>query len=96
MRLTICALALAAMTAGPALAADPAVAQKIAPPEPQKVARTVFVCDDSAKTKRAFEREYGKMEFVTAEAAAAKGESWSAPKCVTAAEARRLKQLAAR
>jgi hypothetical protein len=33
------------------------------------------------------------MEFVTADRAVAKGETWSAPKCVTSAEARRLIQL---
>jgi hypothetical protein len=34
------------------------------------------------------------MEFVKAEdVAAARGQSWAAPKCITPTEARRLKQL---
>lgn len=90
MRLTICALVLAALAAGPALARDAVPANK----QDNAAARTVYVCDNSSMTRRAFTREFGKMEFVTAEAATAKGERWAAPKCVTPAEARRLKQLA--
>ena len=64
-----------------------------APPKP---ARTVYVCDSSAMTRRAFAREFGSADFVTAEQAAAKGAVWKAPKCISRSEARRLKQLASR
>jgi len=91
MRLMICAFALSALAAGPALAKEATPATT-----PEKVARSVYVCDNSAMTRRAFTREFGSMEFVTAEKAAAKGAAWTAPKCITPAEARKLKQLATR
>jgi hypothetical protein len=91
MRLMTCALVLSALAAGPTFAKEAAPATA-----PEKATRTVFVCDNSAMTRRAFAREYGRVEFVTAEKAAAKGAAWTAPKCITPAEARRLKQLAGR
>jgi hypothetical protein len=60
-----------------------AVAQTASP-------RTLYVCDTSNLTRRAFAREYGSAEYVTAAEATAKGQSWAAPKCITPAEARRL------
>lgn len=93
MRLMICALALSAVAAVPALAKDtPAKTEA----QQKPAARTVYVCDNSAMTRRAFTREHGAMEFVTAEAAASKGQAWTAPKCMTPAEAKRLKELAKR
>lgn len=91
MRLIVCAFVLSALAAGPALSKEASPATAAA-----KAARTVYVCDGSAMTRRAFTREFGSMEFVTAEKAAAKGATWTAPKCVTPAEARKLKQLAGR
>lgn len=80
-------LVLAALTAAPAFAGE-------ATSPTAKTARTVYVCDASAMTRRAFTREYGAMEFVKAEAVVTGREAWKAPKCVTPGEARRLKQLA--
>lgn len=94
MRLMTCALALSAVAAVPAFATDAPAKAEQQPQQP--AARTVYVCDSSAMTRRAFTREHGAMEFVTAEAAAAKGKAWTAPKCMTPAEARRLKELAKR
>lgn len=95
MRLMICALALSAVAAVPAFATD-TPAKKAEEQQQQPASRTVYVCDNSAMTRRAFAREHGAIEFVTAEAAAAKGKAWTAPKCMTPAEARRLKELAKR
>jgi hypothetical protein len=95
MRTLFCVLAFAAVASGPALAetAPNAVAQgKDA--VMSKSARTVYVCDASTMTRRSFTREFGAMEFVTAEQAMDKSQTWSAPKCVTAAEGRRLQQMA--
>lgn len=94
MRTLICALALAAVSAVPAFAEQATGAASRASDASARTARTVYVCDASAMTKRAFAREFGSVEFVKAEAVVAKGEAWKAPKCVTANEARRLKQLA--
>lgn len=94
MRTLICALALAAVSAVPAFAEQATSAASRASDASARAARTVYVCDASAMTKRAFARQFGSVEFVKAEAVVAKGEAWSSPKCMTANEARRLKQLA--
>ena len=91
MRLMICAIALSAVAAVPALAKDAPAAT-----ETTKPTRTVYVCDNSAMTRRAFAREHGATEFVTAKDAAAKGKAWAAPKCIKPAEARKLRDLAKR
>ena len=104
MRSLLCGLGLVIAFAGPGFAqptfAGPSVAET-APSASAKgvdavsrAPRAVFICDSSAMTRRAFEREFGAIEFVKAEAAVAKGEAWTAPKCVTDSEGRRLKQLA--
>ncbi|MBL8772708.1 MAG: hypothetical protein JNK30_15095 [Phenylobacterium sp.] len=90
MRAMLCAAVFSAMIAGPALA-QPAPAQAGEPGA--KPSRTVYVCDKSAATRRGFEREFGvAAQFVKADQAAATGGSWAAPKCITAAEARKLKR----
>jgi hypothetical protein len=88
MRYVFPALVLSALLSAPAAAGD---AQTV---DARDGARVVYVCDSSAMTRRAFTREFGSMEFVKAEdVAAARGQSWAAPKCITPTEARRLKQL---
>lgn len=95
MRIVVCAAVLSALLAGPALSKTPnANDQAVNAAQTAKASRTVYICDNSAMTRRAFAREFGAIEFVKAEAVAAKGEAWAAPKCMTASEARRLKQLA--
>lgn len=101
MRFLACAIVLSALAAGPALSdSEPADADKAkaasAVQDAPKPSRTVYICADTAETRRAFAREFGKVEFVRAEQAASQGAAWTAPKCITAAEARRLKQLATR
>lgn len=104
MRIVLCAAALA-LLAGTAAAGEPAVNAAAAGKDAgaQAATRAVYICDSSAMTKRAFAREHGSAEFVTAKDVA-RGETWATPKCITAAEARRLragkpldaKQLAAK
>ena len=93
MRMMIPVLVLAAMAAVPAFAQEAAGVAKAVDPS-AKAGRTVYICDGSAMTRRAFTREFGVMEFVKAETILTKSGTWSAPKCVTPTEARRLKQLA--
>ncbi len=62
----------------------------------QSKARTVYVCENNAMTRRAFAREFGKVEFVSAAEAKAGGAAWDTPKCITASEARRLKLASVR
>lgn len=90
--------ALLAMTAAPALAAqapstatagqDAAARTADAP----KAAKVLYVCDKSDATRRAFAREFGSAEFVDAKAAL-DADAWSAPRCITPAEAKRLKRM---
>lgn len=93
MRIALFAVAFAAL-AGGALANEPPNAQaqaKDAAVAAQRSAKVLYVCEDNAMTRRAFAREFGAAEFVTAEAVRADGKAWAAPKCITSAEARRLK-----
>ncbi|MFZ5720275.1 MAG: hypothetical protein ACOY5Y_12530 [Pseudomonadota bacterium] len=97
MRTIVCVVALAALSAGSALATETPDANRHAKEAVAlegKAERTLYICENDTLTRRAFTREFGTVEFVTAEEAAAKGQAWDAPKCITSYEARRLKQLA--
>lgn len=94
MRIVLCALGFMAMSAGAAWAADAQTGQAKPASDAARAPRLLYVCDTDAMTRRAFAREFGAAEFVTAERARAKGEAWTGPKCIRPAEARRLKQLA--
>lgn len=101
MRMVLCFAAAAALLAGPALGHEPTnaasapAAGKDAVSEARagKEAREVYICDSSTMTRRSFAREFGSAEFVTAEAVA-RGNVAGAPRCMTNAEARKLKRLA--
>ena len=52
-------------------------------------ARQVFVCNRSAATRRSWIREYGAINFITADELAKaelSNEGWSTPRCMTSAE----------
>jgi len=93
MRIIASALALAAL-AGSAFAGQAPSAAEAATDalSESKAPRTLYVCEGDAMTRRAFAREYGQVEFVTAKQAQAKGAAWAQPKCITSAEARRLQK----
>ena len=94
MRIALCIAAVAALSAGSALAKDAVNAQAAAKDAVQARVgqeRVLYVCDTDALTKRGFAREFGSAQFVTAQEAVAKGEAWAQPKCITPLEARRLK-----
>lgn len=81
-----------------ALAATAATAAEMSaasgPGEGSK-ARAVYVCDASQVTKRAFAREFGQARFVKASDVLQPGAAWSAPRCISASELRRLRQMQA-
>ncbi len=57
----------------------------------QPAVKVLYVCDEGEQNRRAFAREFGAADFVTADQVrAAKGQPWSAPRCITPAEVRRL------
>lgn len=80
--------------AAPAFAGDIATQARPARALQQRV---VMMCDTDVATRRSFTREHGAPPvFVTAEqvlAARASGETWAAPRCMTAREHGRLTQL---
>lgn len=85
-----CAGALALSFAGTALAHDQAKARTAS------AQRVVMECARDDATRRAFTREHGAAPvFVTARdvrAARSSGETWAAPRCMTAREHARLVQ----
>lgn len=101
MRTTIIGLVLA-LSASAALADQPqsattAATDAAAISSARASSRTLYICENDAMTRRAFAREFGSVEFVTAEKAKAATGAWSSPKCISDAEARRLRnQLASR
>ena len=73
-----------------------AIAEGSPRPRERSAERVLYVCDASMQTRRAFEREHGAMVFVSAqEAMQAKSskQAWSAPRCITQAENKRLQSL---
>lgn len=102
-RMMIAAAALAALASTPALAegaksattnaTDVAAREAV---EARPAARSLYICEASELTRRSFSREHGAIAFVKAEEAAAKGEAWDAPRCITRAEYQRLRQILAR
>jgi hypothetical protein len=75
-------------------------AQQSAPQAPQARdgGRVVFVCERTPEASRSFEREHGApMTFMSADQLAkaqANKETWSAPRCITAAELQRFESSA--
>lgn len=101
MRKVLICAALAAAVSTPSMAAvAPSAGEAAKNASAQEAApargRALYICDASDMTRRAFTREYGVMEFVTAEAAAQAQEAWSAPRCITRTEYRRLQQMVSR
>ena len=80
--------------AAPVFAGQP-VARSEAPRALQ-AERVVMLCENDRATRQAYTREFGAPPvFVTAreaEAARANGETWDAPRCMTAREHARLNQ----
>lgn len=57
-----------------------------------RASRELYVCTRDDASRRAFKREHGQVIFVSAkEAASSRG--WDAPRCITAAEYKRLTAL---
>lgn len=91
MRRSISILMAASAIAAPALAQEASPAETVAP-------RAVYVCAADAATSRSFQQRYGErpvfVSAVEARTAAANGERWSTPRCMTEREHRRLLELA--
>lgn len=80
------------------LAASTAYAAPAAPDQnaPSAAPRALYICDGSTETRRALLRLHGAVEYISADeavAAQAAGEVWSAPRCMTEAEFKRLRSM---
>lgn len=88
------ALGLTLSVAAPALAGQPAARSDA--PDALQAERVVMLCETDRATRHAYTREFGAPPvFVTAreaEDARANGETWDAPRCMTAREHARLTQ----
>jgi len=93
MRQMILAIVLSALAVSPVLARDVSKSMSSPTGEAKANVRAVYICDKSAMTRRAFAREFGSAEFVSADVATS-GQAWPAPRCISAREARRLRQMA--
>ncbi len=99
MRALMLGSVLAVMSLGAAVAQERAAVAPTtleagaAPTKADPVARKIFVCDKSDLTRRSFTREFGAIEFVTADQALDAKAAWTAPKCMRSSEHARLKHL---
>lgn len=97
MRVVICALAIATISSTAAIAADaPSTGEAVLASDSVRAPRMLYICDATPAAKRAFAREFGAVEYVKAADVKAKGDTWVTPKCITPAEARRLRIVSAR
>lgn len=74
----------------------PAAALADQPRRQPEVQRVLYVCDTAPETRRAFQREHGQVIYMSAEevlAAEATSTRWTAPRCISPMEARRLAEL---
>jgi len=85
-------LAAAALFVGGAAHAEQPARSSDARADGREGARVVFICDRTQEGRRSFEREHGRLTFVSAEELAraqAERQRWSAPRCITSSELQR-------
>jgi len=85
-------LAAAALFVGGAAYAEQPARSSDARADGREGGRVVFICDRNEVGWRSFEREQGRLTFITAEELAraqAERQRWSAPRCITPAELER-------
>lgn len=96
MRMVLLVMATGALLGGVAQAKDNPNAMTPASnvvdqPRAQPVVKVLYVCDEEELSWRAFSRDLGTPDFVTAKQVRAdSGKAWAAPKCITASELRHL------
>jgi hypothetical protein len=58
--------------------------------------RLLYVCERTDAARRSFKRQFGQVEYVSAQAvllSRTSGERWDAPRCITPSELGRLERL---
>lgn len=95
-------LTLAGLAAAAALASVEAPNTTPAPTQAEQgasapaTARPLYVCERSDAARRSFKRQFGRVEYVSAQAvllSRASGERWESPRCITPSELGRLERL---
>lgn len=92
--LTTAAAVLAALAASTSLAQTASPGGRVieAAASTPASARPVMICADDDFTRQAYAEAYGRARYLTAEdvsLAAARGDTWNAPRCITETELRR-------
>ena len=62
----------------------------------QSAAKPLVVCDRDEASRRAFKRQFGRVEFVTAQGVIdgrGDGQRWDTPRCITPAEFTKLRRM---
>lgn len=96
MRMALLVIAAGALLGGAAQAKDNpnALATGKDAVERQPLQKMLYVCSEDELAWRAFSRDLGTPQFVTADQVVAeRGKAWSAPKCITKSQLRRLNAL---
>jgi hypothetical protein len=98
MRMALIFIAASALIGGAAQAHDdPAAAtptKAVAADEHAEATKVLYVCSEEERNWRAFSRDLGTPEFVTAKRVIAdQGKAWSEPKCITQSELKRLASM---
>lgn len=58
--------------------------------------RLLYVCERTDAARRSFKRQFGRVEYVSAQAvllSRVSGERWDTPRCITPAELGRLRRM---
>ncbi|MBI1197013.1 MAG: hypothetical protein GC203_04045 [Phenylobacterium sp.] len=101
MRMALLVIAATALAGGVAQAQEQqARAATVTPAvdrqDPAAATKVLYVCSEDERNWRAFSRDLGTPDFVTAKQVLAdEGKAWSAPKCITKSELHRLTEMAA-
>lgn len=93
MRVTLMVIAAGALLAGAAQAKEnqSATTEQDEAASTGRVVKVLYVCSEEERNWRAFSRDLGTPDFITAEQVRAqKGKAWAEPKCITPSEVRRL------
>ena len=99
MILALAGLAVAAALAGaetPNAQQPPVAAQTERSADASAGPRLLYVCERTDAARRSFKRQFGRVEYVSAQAvmlSRTSGERWESPRCITPNELGRLERM---
>lgn len=94
MRMVLLAIAAGALFGSAAQAKDDLAAMAAGPQPAQTAKKVLYVCSEDEQSWRAFSRDLGTPDFVTAKQVLAdQDKTWSGPRCITKTELHRLANM---